>query len=143
MAPITPNPIAQDEAIFRNSSVNDCSTLPIRLFASDDEHLALLGELLDVFDVLLDFGAHRFINIHRTCRIVTYTLIKQSININSPSGSSRRSYGCRSAQAGCSALCCTYPVALYGSASSFSRCASSAASFLQGQMPVRLPFCRL
>jgi hypothetical protein len=58
IAPITPKPIAHDDAIFRNSKLILIVTLPIRLFASDDKHFTLLSELLDILNVLLDFGAH-------------------------------------------------------------------------------------
>jgi hypothetical protein len=58
MAPITPKPMAHEEAILRNSTIRDMGTFAVRLFAPYEEHLALLGKGLKVVDVLGHLGSH-------------------------------------------------------------------------------------
>jgi hypothetical protein len=62
MAPMTPKPIAHDDAIFRNSALVHCCTFTVRLLAPHQEHLALLREGLQVLYVLVDFAGHVRLN---------------------------------------------------------------------------------
>ena len=62
MAPITPNPMAQEEAILMNSVVGDGCTFAIGLLAPHQEHLTLLREGLQIGEVLVDFAGHARIN---------------------------------------------------------------------------------